>query len=478
MTRTTSRVASVLLASALLLVNTVWAATEASAATVDCAAIHASTDPAANRQAINGCLAGAGRRAVLTPGSYPVDGGITVPGGATLLGDTTYPTIQLVANPGGATRLVTFTDSGGRVGFLRLDAGHRLALGCCSAVVLFSGAGTGDNLLDDAFVTGAFETTGVYVLCSSCQGNQMLRVDIYNNFYGIIFGPFNDATHANTLVSSKVHDNRCDGVTLMGTDPTAGRPGGYGVIDRSWLYRNGRDCENGIPGAAVYSIGNRAGARIVNSKLYENCGNNLDLVEAEHFQVEGNEIYTPGYPVPGAVYFCTATASAALVNVREFTIRANSVRNSNTRTTAGTGGDSNRFFNADDAPRYSDLTGGANGLVAFLLASWRTGTPSMHNTVDGNRFVGSCASPCVGTGYFATRDTGFDSAGGWSAATTNYYRNNNPFGSNVGSRRGGANWYAADTVCTAQSSPQPCNQDDYQHPTSANWARNDGFSHY
>lgn len=72
--------------------------------------------------------------------------------------------------------------------------------------------------------------------------------------------------------------------------------------------------------------------------------------------------------------------------------------------------------------------------------------------------------PCVGTGYFATRDTGFDAAGGWSAATTNYYTNNKPYGSNVGSRRGGGNWYAANTTCTAQSSPAPCNIDDYQHP--------------
>ena len=477
MTRPVSRLARVTLVAAVLLLS--GATPDAAlAATVDCAALRPSTDPSVNRAAINDCLAGADRQAVLTAGSYPVDGGIVVPDGARLLGDTTYPTIRLAANRLGAAQLVRFTGSGARVGFLRLDAGNLLALGCCSAVVMFSGSGTGNNLLDDAVVTGAFETTGVYVLCGACHGNQMLRVDIHNNFYGIIFGPFNDSAHVNTLLASSVHDNRCDGVTFMGTDLSIGRPGGYGVIDGSALYRNGRDCENGIPGAAVYSKGNLAGARIVNSKLYENCGNNLDLVEVERFRIEANDMYTPGYPVPGAVYYCTATASAALVNIRESTIKLNTVRNSNTRTMAGIAGDSNRFFNADGAAKYSDLTGGGNGLVAFLLASFRTGTPSMHNTIDGNRFIGTCTSPCVGTGYFATRDTGFDASGGWSSATTNYYTNNSPYGSNVGSRRGGGNWYAANTVCTAQSSPAPCNQDDYQHPTSVNWARNDGFYHY
>lgn len=210
----------------------------------------------------------------------------------------------------------------------------------------------------------------------------------------------------------------------MGTDLANGRPGGFGVIDRSSLYRNGRDCENGIPGAAVYTAGNRAGGRILDSKLYDNCGNNLDMVDSERFHIEGNDIYNPGYPVPNAVYYCTGTASGAVVNIRESTFLRNTFRNTNTRTTARQHGDPNRFFSADGAAAYSDLPGG------------------------------------------------------WSSSTTNYFRDNNPFGSNVGSRRGGGNWYAADTVCTAASSPPPCNVDDHQHPTSVNWARNDGFYFY
>lgn len=449
---------------------------QASAA-VDCGALAPSNVASQNLQNINSCLSSEDKQAVLTPGTYAVDGSIVVPDGARLVGDTSYPTIQLSANPGSAAQLVRFTGSGGRVGFVRLDAGNRLTRGCCSAVVMFEGSGN-NNLLDDTVVTGAPEATGVYVLCQACSGNQMLRVEIYSNFYGVIFGPFNDAAHINTLADSRVHDNRCDGVTFMGTDVANGRPGGFGIIDSSSLYRNGRDCENGVPGAAVYTAGNKAGGRIVNSKLYDSCGNNLDMVDGEHFHIEANDIYNPGYPVPSAAYYCTATASAAMVNIRESTFVRNTFRNSNTRTVARLHGDPNQFFNANGAPLYSDLPGGGNGLVAFVLASWRTGTPSMHNSIEGNTFIANCAAPCVGTGYFASRGTGFDAARGWSAATTNYYRDNNPFGSNVGSRRGGGNWYAADTACTASSSPPPCNEDDYQHPASVSWARNDDFNFY
>ena len=460
-----------LLAAAVVLVAPV-----AAYAAPDCGALTPSASAATNTQAINGCLGGAGHTAVLRPGTFPVNSTLTVPSGASLVGDTTYPTIRLV--PGtGTTALVRFVGSSARVGFLRLDAGNALAETCCSAVVLFEGTGTVNNLLDDTYVTGAPQVAGVYLLCVACAGNQMLRVDIYGNFYGVLFGPFNDAAHPNYLVSSSVHENRCDGVTFMNTDASLGRPGGYGVIDASYLWRNGRDCENGIPGAAVYSADNTAGGRITNTWMYDNCGNNLDIVESASFLIQGNVIVNPGFPVPGAAYYCTGTASVALVNVRDFTIVGNNVQNANSRTMARNHHDPNRFFNGNGWPLYSDLAGGANGIVGFLLASWRTGTPSQRNTIDGNTFIANCPAPCLGTGYFATRRTGYDAAGNWGASTTNYYTNNNPFGSNVGSTRGGGNWYAANNVC-GNGSGAPCNVDDYQHSTAVNWARNDGFYFY
>jgi hypothetical protein len=140
--------------------------------------------------------------------------------------------------------------------------------------------------------------------------------------------------------------------------------------------------------------------------------------------------------------------------------------------------DPNDFFTYH-GQKYHDLAGGANGVVAFLLAARLPARPSMNNVIDANTIIANCAGLCVGTGYFATRDTGYDTTGAWSAATTNYYIRDNPFGSNVGSTRGGGNWYAANDTCPANpATTTQCNQDDYQHPTNVDWARNDAFYRY
>ena len=47
-----------------------------------------------------------------------------------------------------------------------------------------------------------------------------------------------------------------------------------------------------------------------------------------------------------------------------------------------------------------------------------------------------------------------------------------PYGSNVGSRRCGGNWYAANSSCEESASDADCNTDDWQH--DGDWARNDG----
>jgi hypothetical protein len=461
---------------ALALLASLLAPAAHGARAADCTALAPDPSPDVNRQAIQACLDGAGHRAVLTAGTYGVSGGIGVPAGAALVGDTSYPTIRLVSNPGGSTALVAFTGSGGRVGFVRLDAAARLASNCCTAVASFN---SGDSsLLDDAFVSGAPTGVGVYLLCRSCQGNTMLRDDISGNKLGVVFVRFNSSAFVNTLDGGRVHDNSCDGVTFMGSAGTPD-PGGFGVVQNAALFHNGGTCPNGIPAGGVYSIGNPVGGRLLNNQIYENCGNDVDLVSGAHFDIEGNRVWNPGFRPAGATLNCNGMA-AALLAVSESTITGNDMRNAgNPHNEMRVSGDPNDFFTFA-GEKFHDLPGGGNGLVAFLLAARLSkGEPSLHNSIDANTFIANCASPCVGTGYFATRDTGFDLAGGWSASTTSYYRRNDPFGSNVGSRRGGGNWYAANDDCPANPPPTTeCNQDDYQHPTSVNWARNDGFARY
>ncbi len=124
---------------------------------------------------------------------------------------------------------------------------------------------------------------------------------------------------------------------------------------------------------------------------------------------------------------------------------------------------------------FADLPGGEHTVMAFWLAA-RPGGTSTGNSVTDNTLRAYCSSPCVGLGYFVSRGTGVDASGGWSASTTNYFTKNDPYGSNVGSKRCGANWYAASSTCTASTLDPDCNTDDPQH--TGDWSRNDGCRDY
>jgi hypothetical protein len=437
-----------------------------------CLGLTPAADPDTNRVSIQQCLDGPDGQAVLTTGMYPVDGGITIRSNARLLGDSTYPTIRLVTNPAQASTLVTFIGTGGRAGFVNLDAS------CCTSVVAFAGDSSNNNLLDDGAVTGAPTATGVYVICRNCQGNGILRDNIYGNNLGVIFVRFNTAAYPNTVDSSDVHDNACDGVTFAGGRGTPDH-GGYGIVQHSRLHDNGGQCANGIPAAGAYSQDNDAGATLTDNDIYNNCGSDVDLVDSQNFTITGNRISNPGH-LPSAATLNCQGLSADLLGISNSTIRDNDIRSTgNPHNAAGVWGDPNNFFTYAGV-KYHDLPGGASGVVAFLLAArLSAGHISTHNVIDHNTIIASCSTPCVATGYFATRDTGYDITGAWSPATTNYYTRNNPFGSNVGSRRGGGNWYAGNDTCPANPSPTTqCNQDDYQHPTNVDWARNDAFYRY
>ena len=114
-------------------------------------------------------------------------------------------------------------------------------------------------------------------------------------------------------------------------------------------------------------------------------------------------------------------------------------------------------------------------MLGFLLVR-DPGSPydAIGNSIEGNQMRAYCSGDCVGVGYFVSRGTGLV-GGDWSAATTNYFTGNDPFGSNVGSRRCGGNWYAANSICDAGAGA-PCNTDDYQH--TATELRNDPCRDY
>jgi hypothetical protein len=448
-----------------------------------CSALAPSGDPEVDWRNITACLcAGA---ATLGPGTFQVSRGILVPPGAGLLGDLSYPTIRLAAN-GGCNYLVGVRGDS-QVALLRLDGDNRLPVGCCSAVVSVMGD---DNLVNDNHVfNGAvpprcLETTGVYVFGGT--GNVVLRNQIYHHFHGVLFAASLTSANVNTLDRNGIYDNKCDGLTLIG----------FGRVVNNDIYRNGWQCENAggncndpgtpVPGGGIYSLGNRAGAEIVGNRIWDSCGANLDLDRIERFVIRGNHAYDPGYQWPGQSHgpypYCVGI-SAMLLDASRSTVEDNVIENVGrawNRVGNGAFPDTNGIFCAAPPPnsQYCDLPSGGNQAIAFFLANRRPrgcDRPlAIGNVIRNNAMRASCPGSCVGLGYFASRGTGFAADGTWSASTTNYYTLNRAFGSEIGSKRCGGNWYAANSTCTQGASPPECNDDDYQHdPPAGDWARND-----
>ena len=133
-------------------------------------------------------------------------------------------------------------------------------------------------------------------------------------------------------------------------------------------------------------------------------------------------------------------------------------------------GDGNMFFSMNGP--FSDLPEDGNTMIAFWLGSGKSKPgSSIGNTIKNNDFRAACTGDCAGVGYYVGRGTGTTAGNYWSAQTTNYFTGNDSYGSNIGSKRCGANWYAANSTCTTNPSDPSCNNDDYQH--TGDWARND-----
>jgi len=442
-----------------------------------CDPIAPAGSPAANHAAIQGCLDDVGH-AHLSAGTFDVSGRIVVPPGGELVGlGSERPMIRLA--PGNGTNtLIAFSDSQasdrGRVAHLRLNSDNAFDNFANASTVGFGGS---HNDLEDCEIfntnqpTAAQNATGVYVICDQCTGNVIRDNVIYNHFLGMIFRGA-DTSKKNRAIGNEIRDLKCDGITFVG----------YGEAENNVFRRVGVACDNGpIPGAAVYAAGNTVGARIVGNTVRDTCGNGFDIDESANFVIEDNDIRDPGYRWGGTQNHCSGT-SLFMLDTRDSTIRNNTIHNS--------GRPHNKIFwyphvfQAAGASQYSDLPAGSRQVIAFVLAerppSLQTGARTLRNTIEDNDFISNCSpsSECVGMGFFASRATGFDGTQ-WGADTTNYFRRNNVFGSNIGSKRCGGNWYAADSTCLEGNLDPDCNNDDPQHNEPAgDWARNDGCQHY
>jgi len=329
--------------------------------------------------------------------------------------------------------------------------------------------------------------TGIYFVDASARGNATDNNQIYNSTYGVIFvAGLTNVGSANVVRNSEVYYNKCDGVTIAG----------YGQVIGSRLHHNGFDCMNGagatpgipIPGAGIYSIGNANGALIQDNTLYDNNGNGIDIVQGRNFIIEGNYSYDPGnraFPAAAAAYHSVTYGNGISIIVADTAysmIEDNVAVNNRSTNKVGLSAYpdpvTNRFFAAQGAAGYSDLPSGSNQVIAFMLAETNGTTHhTIGNAIRNNEFRASpSGSGAVGLGYFVSRGTGFGVLGStsdayWGGDSTNYFTLNDPFGSHIGSKRCGGNWYAADLA-------EP-NTDDAQHyPPLGDWAGNDFASHY
>ena len=432
-----------------------------------CTGIAPQTDPAANHAAILSCLETVGH-AILAPGEFPIPTTIVMPNGSTLGGDATWPRLRLT---GGAQAVVS-TFEGNEVKFLRLDSDHNLTVPH-GGVVMIRGS---DSFIHDNHIqcadgaAGDEKDTGVRFSHTDGRNNRVFRNQIHHVHYGVIFDTY-PAGAVNTLETNQIFEIRCDAVTFRG----------YGEAIGNDIRHGGWQCLNPatspIPGGGFYSLENDVGAKIIDNHVYEVCGMPLDIDRVANFEIRGNTFENPGWNWDGHDH-CGAGATAHLIDFRDSVVENNVFRNDGRHTVSS---DPNHVMSATGSGVPSDLPSGSSQAVAFALTHRSSSTTwlTTGNAIQDNTFIAGCSAPCVGLGYFVGRGTGFAADGSWSAATTNYFRRNTPFGSNIGSKRCGGNWYAADSTCAAGNLAADCNIDDPQHEGAGHdWARNDDCPHY
>jgi Right handed beta helix region len=431
-------------------------------APVACSALSPSTVASVNYSNILTCLSTGTKTAGLNDGNFSIDQMISMPVGSSLLRSATatgYPVVSLTMAKQAVVDMTTNT----RVGFVTLRANSNLAVGCCSATVIFSGSG---NFLDDAIIEPTSNPNsnfgiGAYFLCDSCTGNTALRVQVHNGLYGILVNTKSGAAGAR-IESSAVWANGCHGLTFLGGATSA-------TVINNTISNNGSQCF----GSGIFAQDNTGQFVLDGNTVFDNCGPSIGLRTVSLATVKNNNVYSPGNTALAAG--CSGAVSMSLHDVSGSTITNNVVRNEGRPTnTLGSRADVDKVYRDTDGIWFGDLPAGANTVVAASLSTTRDNMSAKANSFDGNAFIGNCAAPCYGIGLFTSRGTGFAADGSWSASTTNYFTNNRVNGSNAGSRRGGANWFAANSTCAVFGAPAPCNDDDSQHnPPGGSWSRSD-----
>ena len=295
---------------------------------------------------------------------------------------------------------------------------------------------------------GLSRMTGVFFLGASSTGNVVQDCVLRNCYYGAIFQDvMTKEKNTNTLLRCDILYNRADGITFPG----------YGIVKDSKIHHNGYDCLNGtppIPGAGIYCEQAYKGALIEGNRIYANNGFNLDLNGGSGFVIKNNHIYDPGWrDYPEAEDYRHVTysngISVVLSNMSGCTVSGNTIENNLdiSRSADMYAGDPNGYYHADGAKDFSDLPGGGDTVVAFVLANYHGYFKSYGNVIKDNTIKADPPSAkLTGIGLVVCRNSGYkDNAKTWSEQTANLIKNNDLSKCDVGSVRLGKNRYSGNT---------------------------------
>lgn len=448
-----------------------------------CSSLPPSLTASVNRANIQDCLDQHGYAYLQSAAVYPVDGGIVMGDGDDLIGVTSAAaTIRYADNTTDPSALLRFDGDGAHVSWVNVDADHNLP--STSDIVRFSNLSSQpiDNVLENGAVTGGSVPgrtlgndtvhgtgpTAVSFRCTSCNGNVVRYMDMYDNYRVVGFhGP--QLSNGNKVASSTIHDNQCDSVSFAG----------YGVLYDNDIYENGGYCTN-LHGGGIYSDGNADGGVIEANDIHDVCGHAVDLIRGMYFTVKDNVISDPGQIADDSTHsFCGSATGLSLYNVRNSTVTGNDIRNIDAPWNMRDHDPAvSKVFADKGATAYSDLPNGEHTLMAVAIVwngdqTWTTRS----NDVTNNVFVARCsATNCLGLPIFVGRGTGVYANQSVDASSRIEFLGNRVYGSDYRSWRLGRNTWAASFTCTARTdwSATGCNDDDYRWnpPTDGTTYRN------
>jgi hypothetical protein len=371
-------------------------------------------------------------------------------------GPPTYPTIRPGPNWVSSTGQLIGAFANTEISFLTLDADSKITAANSTVVHPFqSHVHVHDTFIRNNKYSAGVEAAGVIVF-NNVKGIVLERVQIHDNFHGVVFHKPNPAptiaADANRIVDSAIYHNSCTGVAIHA----------YAEIVGSLFYQNGFNCHNPcepceplhIPGAALYAEGNNDGFLLRDSEVRESCGHNLDLNGIKNATIEDSYIHSPGVidPADDPTGACKGGASIAMLNGSTNLIRRNVIVNNTTFTDWAAqpgcfdGNGCFGLFRAQPTKRWA--------FAFYACAANATPGATLSNFILNNEMRADCpANNCKGVGYFLSPATGI-AAPPPPCGAANRVEGNNPVGSEVGSVRCGSNVYTGN-LDDSQHGPGP-----------------------